>query len=126
MRFAATLIWLVLLLSACATEHPQPDTLPPFPTVIEKAAPQVTPPVGAISVPLPERMPVDARPVTKPPSLRAPPGSPELSKRVHLPAWASACKGASETACHGYTNCTWVKAYVKKSGAPVNAYCRTR
>ncbi|MCG7922862.1 MAG: chromosome partitioning protein ParB [Candidatus Thiodiazotropha lotti] len=38
---------------------------------------------------------------------------------------AKACKGMSKSACSGNANCSWVKSYTTKTGAKVNAYCRT-
>ncbi|MCG8090540.1 MAG: chromosome partitioning protein ParB [Candidatus Thiodiazotropha taylori] len=39
---------------------------------------------------------------------------------------AKACKGMSKSACSGNANCSWVKSYTTKTGAKVNAYCRTK
>ncbi|MCG8066693.1 MAG: chromosome partitioning protein ParB [Candidatus Thiodiazotropha taylori] len=39
---------------------------------------------------------------------------------------AKACKGMSKSACSGNDNCSWVKSYTTKTGAKVNAYCRTK
>lgn len=39
---------------------------------------------------------------------------------------ASACKGLSETACSANPACGWTKAYTRKDGKPVAAYCRTK
>jgi outer membrane biosynthesis protein TonB len=39
---------------------------------------------------------------------------------------AKACKGLSKSSCSSNTNCSWVKSYTTKTGAKVNAYCRTK
>ncbi|MCG7901536.1 hypothetical protein A3194_13080 [Candidatus Thiodiazotropha endoloripes] len=39
---------------------------------------------------------------------------------------AKACKGMSKSACSSNANCSWVKSYTTKTGAKVNAYCRTK
>ncbi|MEW8624251.1 MAG: chromosome partitioning protein ParB [Candidatus Thiodiazotropha sp.] len=39
---------------------------------------------------------------------------------------AKACKGMSNSACSSNANCSWVKSYTTKTGAKVNAYCRTK
>ena len=39
---------------------------------------------------------------------------------------ASPCKGLSETACSANPACGWTRAYTRKDGKEVAAYCRTK
>jgi hypothetical protein len=39
---------------------------------------------------------------------------------------SAACKGQAENACVADASCTWVASYVRKDGAAVNGYCRSK
>jgi hypothetical protein len=39
---------------------------------------------------------------------------------------ASSCKGISQNACTANDSCGWTKAYKKKNGSKVAAYCRAK
>jgi hypothetical protein len=39
---------------------------------------------------------------------------------------SAACKGQVENACVADASCSWVASYVRKDGAAVNGYCRSK
>jgi len=39
---------------------------------------------------------------------------------------ANLCKGEKETVCAQTNSCNWIKAYKRKDGVTIKAYCRTK